>query len=74
LPSFLGLILSLLGALCFMVAYGYGPASLVSSVSGIYPALVALLAVRFLKEKVNWRQGLGIGSIVAGLILIGLAG
>jgi drug/metabolite transporter (DMT)-like permease len=74
LPSFLGLLISLLGALCFMVAYGYGQASLVSSVSGIYPALVALLAVRFLKEKVNWRQGLGIASIVAGLVLIGLAG
>jgi drug/metabolite transporter (DMT)-like permease len=34
---------------------------------------LALLAVRFLGERIDWKQGLGIGAIVAGLILIGLA-
>jgi drug/metabolite transporter (DMT)-like permease len=74
LPSFLGIIIHLFGAQCFIVAFGYGPASLVSSVSSIYPALVVLLSVRFLKERIAWRQGLGIGFIVAGLIVVGLAG
>ena len=72
LPTFLGIITHLLGAICFTVAFAYGPASLVSSVSSIYPALVVLLAIRFLRERITWKQGLGIGAIVAGLVLIGL--
>lgn len=74
LPSFLGILVHLVGALLFLVAFGYGPASLVSTVSSIYPAVLAVLAVRFLKERIDWKQGLGIGAIVAGLVLIGLAG
>jgi transporter family protein len=72
LPTSLGIVLHLLGAICFNVAFAYGPASLVSSVSSVYPALVVLLALRFLKERISWRQGLGIGATVAGLVLIGL--
>jgi drug/metabolite transporter (DMT)-like permease len=74
LPTFLGIIMHLIGALFFLVAFGYGPASLVSTVSSIYPALLVVLAIRFLGENIDRKQGLGIGAIVAGLILIGLAG
>ncbi len=73
LPSFLGILVHLIGALLFLIAFGFGPASLVSTVSSIYPALLAVLAVRFLGEKIDWKQGLGIGVTVAGLVLIGLA-
>ncbi len=73
LPTFLGILIHLVGALLFLTAFGFGPASLVSTVSSIYPALLALLAVRFLRDKIAWRQGLGISIIVAGLVLIGLA-
>ncbi len=73
LPTFLGIIVHLIGALLFLTAFGFGPASLVSTVSSIYPALLAVLAVRFLRDRIAWRQGLAIGIIVAGLILIGLA-
>lgn len=72
LPTFLGIIIHLFGALFFLLALGYGPASLVSSVSSIYPALTVLLAVRFLRETVTLRQGIGIGSTVAGIVAIGL--
>ena len=71
--SILGIVIHLFGALGYLVAFGFGPASLVSSVSSIYPALLALLAVLFLKESVTWRQAGGIGAVMAGLALVGLA-
>jgi drug/metabolite transporter (DMT)-like permease len=74
LPSFFGILLHLVGALCFLLAFDYGPVSLISPVSSVYPALLALLAVRFLKDKVSPIQGIGIGVITGGLISIGLSG
>ena len=70
--SALGIVIHLLGALSYLIALGFGPASLVSSVSSIYPALLALLAVLFLRESVTWRQAGGIGAVMAGLALVGL--
>ena len=74
LPSFFGILMHLVGALLFLLAFGHGPASLVGPVSSIYPAFLVLLAVRFLHEVITWRQGLGIGLTVAGLVLVGLGG
>jgi uncharacterized membrane protein len=71
-PTLLGIIMHLVGALFFLIAFDHGPASLISPVSSIYPAFVALLAIRFLKEVVTLRQGLSIGIIVIGLITVGL--
>jgi uncharacterized membrane protein len=71
-PTLLGIIMHLVGALFFLIAFDHGPASLISPVSSIYPAFVALLAIRFLKEVVTRRQGLSIGIIVIGLITVGL--
>jgi uncharacterized membrane protein len=62
------------GALCFLLAFDYGPISLISPVSSVYPALLVLLAVRFLKDKVNLIQGIGIGVITGGLVAIGFSG
>jgi transporter family protein len=73
-PTFLGVVLHLAGALCFLLAFDYGPVSLISPVSSVYPALLALLAVRFLRERISLVQGLGIGVITAGLVTIGLSG
>jgi drug/metabolite transporter (DMT)-like permease len=74
LPSFVGIILHLLGALCYLLAFDYGPLSLISPVSSVYPALLALLAVRFLRDRISPIQGMGIGAITGGLITIGLSG
>ena len=74
LPSFFGIVLHLAGALCFLLAFDYGPVSLISPVSSVYPALLALLAVRFLKDKISVVQGIGIGVITGGLITIGFSG
>ncbi|OHD27801.1 MAG: hypothetical protein A2064_02725 [Spirochaetes bacterium GWB1_66_5] len=69
----MGIVVHLVGALGFLIAFGFGPASLVSSVSSIYPAFLVLLAVVFLHDRITWRHAGGIGTIIAGLVLIGLA-
>ncbi|MBN2551247.1 MAG: DMT family transporter [Spirochaetales bacterium] len=74
LPTFLGVFLHLAGALCFLLAFDYGPISLISPVSSVYPALLALLAVRFLGDRVSLVQGIGIGAITGGLVAIGFSG
>ena len=48
--ALMGIVVHLVGALGFLIAFGFGPASLVSSVSSIYPAFLVLLAVVFLHE------------------------
>jgi uncharacterized membrane protein len=74
LPSLIGIVLHLAGALCFLLAFDYGPVSLISPVSSVYPALLTLLAIRFLKDKVSVIQGIGIGIITGGLIIVGISG
>ncbi len=72
LPSLLGVLLFSIGNVLFFLAYEVGNASLVAPVSSIYPALMVILAVFFLKEKVSFRQFLGIGGTTLGIILLGL--
>ena len=48
--------------------------SLVGPVSSIYPAIVAVLAVKFLKESISAKHGVGIGITILGLILVGVGG
>ncbi len=74
LPTFAGVVLHVVGALCFFLAFDYGPVSLISPVSSVYPALMAVLAIRFLKDTVAVHQGIGIGVITGGLIAIGFSG
>jgi uncharacterized membrane protein len=72
LPTFLGLIIHIIGVFFFYLAFDYGKVSLIVSVSSIYPALMALLAVRLLKDKINKKQAIGIACTVCGLIIIGI--
>jgi uncharacterized membrane protein len=57
-----------------ILAFYYGPVSLISPVSSVYPALLALVAVKFSKDSVGVIQGIGIGIIAGGLIVIGFSG
>jgi transporter family protein len=72
LPTIIGVVINLAGALLFLLAFDYGKASLIAPVSSIYPVLMALLAVRFLKERISQRQATGIGIAIVGLILVGM--
>lgn len=49
-----------------------GAASHIVSISSIYPGFVALLAVRFIGERVSVKQITGITIAIFGLILIGM--
>jgi uncharacterized membrane protein len=73
IPTILGIAVNLFGALLFLLAFDYGRVSLITSVSSIYPAFMAILAVRFLKEEIHLRQWIGIAVAIVGLILLGLA-
>jgi transporter family protein len=72
LYAILGLVVNLFGALLFFLAFDYGEVSLIAPVSSVYPAFTALMAVRFLHEKISFRHGMGIGLAILGLILIGM--
>ena len=73
LPTILGIVVNLIGALLFLLAFDYGKVSLIAPVSSVYPAFMALLAVRFLKEEISRKQGIGIAIAIVGLVLLGMA-
>jgi uncharacterized membrane protein len=63
-----------LGLMTFYLALERGNASLAVPIVGFYPALVAVLSVAFLDERLNALQIVGIVLAVAGVALIGAAG
>lgn len=72
LPTLSAVFITAIGTLFFLLVYQYGPVSLIGPASSIYPGITAILAVIFLKEKISGKQIAGIGSIVIGIILIGI--
>jgi uncharacterized membrane protein len=73
LISLAGLIINLIGAFLFYLAFDYGKVSLVIGVSSIYPAFMVILAIKFLKERITVRQGAGIATIICGLLTVGFS-
>ena len=63
-----------LGLLTFYLALDRGSASLAVPVIGFYPAVVAVLSVAFLGEKLSALQIVGVVLAVSGVALIGAAG
>jgi transporter family protein len=59
------------GMITFYLALQKGKASAVVPIIGLYPAIVALLSVAFLGEKLNGIQYFGILLAVTGAVLIG---
>ena len=62
------------GMMTFYLALAHGKASSVAPVIGAYPALVAILAVGFLSERLTVTQAAGIVLAVLGVVLIGSGG
>jgi uncharacterized membrane protein len=60
-----------LGLMTFYLALDRGNASLAVPIVGFYPALVAVLSVAFLDERLSALQVVGIVLAVAGVALIG---
>jgi transporter family protein len=71
LPTLLGLTTVAIGTLLFLIALNHGKVSVIAPVSSIYPAIIVILAVKFLHEKITVKQSIGIAVIVTGLILVG---
>lgn len=64
-------IIAALGSLAFFAAMKSGNASLIAPATSLYPALTVILAVVFLKEKLNKVQLIGlILALVAIVILL----
>src|SRR3989344_3876624 len=59
-----------MGVLSFFIALSLGQASLVTPVSSIYQAITVVLAMVWLKEKVSFRQLMGIVLAVGGVLLL----
>jgi transporter family protein len=62
------------GLVTFYLALDKGQASLVAPVIGLYPALVALLSVALLSERLTALQVVGILLAVTGVVLVGAGG
>ncbi len=62
------------GMMTFYLALDSGKAANVVPVIGAYPALVALLSVGFLSERLTAVQAAGVALAVLGVILIGTGG
>jgi transporter family protein len=60
--------------LCYYRALQLGPASKVAPIDKLSVALTILLAALFLGESLGWKTFLGAGLILAGAMLIALAG
>ena len=58
------------GFLFFFAAIQKGKVSTVISVSALYPVITIGLSVLLLHEKINWREGLGIGCALAACWLL----
>lgn len=72
LPTITGSAILFFGSLFYFLSFDHGPASLISPVASFYSILTVILAIIFLKEKINLRQGIGVVLGVLGVILIGL--
>lgn len=62
------------GLVTFYLALARGQASLVVPMIGIYPAVVALLSVAFLSERLSALQAAGVLLAVTGVVLVGAGG
>ena len=69
--SIMGNLFFVVASVFFFLAFDYGNVSLISPIASAYPGITVLLAILFLKEKVNLRQVMAIGGVILGICLIG---
>lgn len=71
-PTLIGSAILLSGTLLFFLALEAQKATLVAPVSSVYIAIMVILAILFLKEKINRMQTAGIIGVILGIILTGV--
>ncbi len=62
-------ILGIIGTLLFVTALAKGKASVIVTITAMYPMIVIFLASVFLKEPITLKQGIGIVFALAALVL-----
>lgn len=72
LPTIIGSGVTMVGSLIFFLAFEFGNLSLIAPVAASYPALMVILAVIFLKDKLDVRQIIGIFLALLGVFAIGV--
>jgi drug/metabolite transporter (DMT)-like permease len=60
-----------IGMTCYLTSINYVGAAYAASISAIFPAVSAVLAFIFLKEKMNLRVWLGVVLSIVGIIVLG---
>ncbi|MDP3918139.1 MAG: DMT family transporter [Candidatus Woesebacteria bacterium] len=68
--SLLGNFLMPLGVLFLYIAFSRGPASLISPIISIYPAITVVLAYFYLKERIQKTNMYGIIAVIIGVICL----
>lgn len=64
-------IILALGFIAFAVGVRVSNPGIITTISSTYPAVIILLSVIFLKEKLHWWQIIGILTILIGIIILG---
>jgi len=65
--ALLGSLLNVITVLFLWLSFQYAPASIASPITASYPGIVILLAIVFLKEKVNLKDLIGFALIILGI-------
>ena len=65
-------IIAALGSLAFFAAMKSGNASLIAPATSLYPALTVILAVIFLKEKLNKVQFIGLILALVAIVILSM--
>lgn len=73
MPTIIGTGLIAMGFITFNLAFSSGLASLVGPISSSYVAILAILALVFLKEKITRIQLVGVIAAAVGVVLLGVA-
>ena len=66
-------VLSGIGGLALFAAYrSGGNTAVVTAVTALYPMITVLLAILILRERLNWRQGIGLACAAAAIVIFSL--
>jgi len=63
-------VLAAIGMVAYYAAMQRGQASTISAVTGLFPLLTVLLAVVFLRERINRVQAAGIAAALGAILLL----
>ena len=68
--AFLTGVSGTVGFLFFLYSLGRGKASVVVTMTALYPLVTILLSLLILKERINLRQGVGLGMALVAMVLL----